>query len=365
MAPTMRAWQYVNGVTAKTLVGRLEDSIALHVAASAPDKSSLTKDQLLIRVISASLNPADYKMPESDWFGRLFGLRADAQPGMDFCGRIVAKHDALNNTNSRYREGQRVFGSLAKASRFGTLGEFIVASTSEIAPAPEQIGSDQVAALGTSAGIAYKSLLLAGVKEGSSVFINGGSGGVGTYMIQLAKVLGATNVTVTTSSSNINLVRNLGADDIIDYKMADVLAELGRKGQIFDAVFDNVGIPQNLYQESHAFLKKSGVYVQVAADPTVWATFRILGIMSKSLVSPTGRAFRFAVDKGNGADYEVIARWVAEGKVKPVIGRTVEFEENVPEAYAELRRGRSRGKIVVHVGGGVRSENGRERVNSG
>lgn len=88
--PTMRAWQYVNGVTAKTLVGKLEDSIAVNAAASAPDKLSLAKDQLLIRVVSASINPADYKMPESDWFGRLFGLGDEAQPGLDFCGRVVA-----------------------------------------------------------------------------------------------------------------------------------------------------------------------------------------------------------------------------------------------------------------------------------
>lgn len=207
--------------------------------------------------------------------------------------------------------------------------------------------------MGTSAGIAYKSLLMAGIKEGSHVFINGGSGGVGTYSIQFAKLMGA-RVTTSTSSPNVDLVRDLGADDVIDYKMTDVLDELRRRGPVFDAVVDNVGIPKDLYDECHAFLKSNGAYVQVAADPTAGATCRILAALSKSFISPGRRAFHFATDKGNSSDYELIARWVAEGKVKAVIGRTFGFED-VPQAYAELRKGRSRGKIVVHV---LEGENG-------
>ncbi|KAK0653082.1 hypothetical protein B0T16DRAFT_427309 [Cercophora newfieldiana] len=339
----MRAWRYVNGVTAKTLVGKLEESIALDAAATAPEKSSLAQDQLLIRVLSASLNPADYKIPESGWFGQMFGLGADAQPGLDFCGRVVAKHD-LNTT---YNEGQRVFGTLRKASRYGTLGGFIVASTSELAAVPESVSTDQAAALGTSAGIAYRSLLSAGVKPGSNVFINGGSGGVGTFSIQFAKLMGAT-VTTSSSTANVGMVRKLGADDVIDYKKTGVLDELRRRGIVFDAVLDNVGTPEDLYDQCGGFLKGSGTYVQVAANPTAWATCGIVASLAKSFVVPGKRAFRFATDKGSSSDYELIARWVAEGKVAPVIGSLVEFED-VPRAYAELRKGRSRGKIVVHV----------------
>ncbi|KAK3343416.1 hypothetical protein B0T25DRAFT_299532 [Lasiosphaeria hispida] len=339
----MRAWQYTNGVTAKTLVGKLEDSIALDAAAPAPDKSLLAEDQLLIRVLSASLNPADYKMPESDWFGRLFGLGDEAQPGLDFCGRVVGKH-ALNTA---YSEGQRVFGSLGKASRYGTLGDMMVASTSELAAVPDGISTDQAAALGASAGIAYKSLVSAGIKPGSHVFINGGSGGVGTYSIQFAKLMGA-QVTTSTSTPNVDLVRKLGADAVIDYRTTDVLEELRRRGLVFDAVVDNVGTPKDLYHQCHGFLKSDGTYVQVAADPTARATCGILATLSKSFIMPGRRAFCFATDKGGSSDYALIARWVFEGKVEPVIGRLFGFDD-VMRAYAELRKGRSRGKIVVHV----------------
>ncbi|KAH6640258.1 hypothetical protein F5144DRAFT_559803 [Chaetomium tenue] len=345
---TMRAWRYANGATAKTLVGKLEDSIALDTTAPAPDRLSLAEDQLLIQVLSASLNPADYKMPESDWFGRLFGLGDEAQPGVDFSGRVVAKH-ARNTT---YNEGQRVFGSLAKASRYGTLGELIVASASELAAVPEGVSTDQAAALGTSAGIAYKSLLSAGIKPGSHVFINGGSGGVGTYSIQFAKLMGA-RVTTSTSSPNVDMVCKLGADGVIDYKAMDVLAELRRMGPVFDAVVDNVGTPTDLYDQCHGFLKSNGTYVQVAADPTARASCGILAALSKSFIMPGRRAFRFETDKGTSSDYELIARWVAEGWVEPVIGRSFGFHD-VTQAYAELRKGRSKGKIVVHV---VQEEN--------
>jgi NADPH:quinone reductase-like Zn-dependent oxidoreductase len=339
----MRAWRYANGATAKTRVGKLEESIALDVEAPAPDKSSLAEEQLLIRVLSASLNPADYKMPESDWFGRLFGLGSEAQPGLDFCGRVVGKHP-LNTANS---DGQRVFGSLAKASRYGALGDFVVASASEVAAVPDGVTDDQAAALGTSAGIAYKSLQSAGIKPGSHVLINGGSGGVGTYSIQLAKLMGA-EVTTCTSASHVELVLSLGADHVIDYRTTDVIAELRRRGPVFDAVVDNVGTPNDLYDQCHGFLKNAGIYVQVAASPTARATCDTLAALSKSFVMPGRRTFRFATDKGASSDYALLARWVAEGKLKPVIGRSFGFDD-VALAYAELRKGRSTGKIVVHV----------------
>jgi NADPH:quinone reductase-like Zn-dependent oxidoreductase len=339
----MRAWRYANGVTAKTLVGKLEDSIVLEAAVPAPDMSWPTKDQFLVQVQSASLNPADYKMPESGWFGRFFGLGDEAQPGLDFCGRIVGTHPM----NPEYYDQQHVFGSLAKASKYGTLGDFIVASTYELAVVPDGVTTDQAAALGTSAGIAYKSLLMAGIKSGSHVFINGGSGGVGTYSIQFAKLLGA-KVTTSTSTRNIDLVRKLGADDVIDYKKTNVLEALQGKGLVFDAVVDNVGTPEDLYDQCHGFLKSRGTYVQVAANPTAWASCGILATMFKSLVMPGRRAFRFAADKGTSRDYKVIARWVAQGKVEPVIGQSFAFGD-VPQAYAELRKGRSVGKIIIHV----------------
>ncbi|KAK3389547.1 hypothetical protein B0H63DRAFT_492462 [Podospora didyma] len=345
----MKAWRYANGITAKTLVGRLENSIILDTKAPMPDISMLAEHQVVVQVISAALNPADFKMPESDWFGRMFGLGNDAQPGMDFSGRIVSKHPS----NTTYKEGQLVFGSLAKASKYGTLGQFAVASTSELAALPPGVNPDQAAALGTSAGTAYSSLrsLAGGVTSTPAqrhVFINGGSGGVGTYAIQFAKIMGAT-VTTSTSTANIDTVRQLGADHVIDYKQANVLAELKRRGQVFDMVIDNVGTPQNLYDESHKFLKTDGTYVQVALNPTFRGTWDILVNVCKSMLGGgQRRKFQFVTDKGGSKEYAQFGQWVADLKLVPVIGNAFALDL-VPEAYARLREGRSVGKIVVHV----------------
>ena len=340
----MKAWRYANGITAKTLAGKLESSIAVDTTAPAPDMTMLTKDQVLVEVISAALNPADYKIPESDWFGRLFGLGHDAQPGVDFSGRVVSR----DTRNTAYVEGQLVFGSLTKASKYGTLGQFIIASISELAAIPAAVSVDHAAALGTSAGTSYKSLLAGGIKPGCWVFVNGGSGGVGTYTIQFAKILGAAKVVASTSTANVDLVRGLGADEVIDYKKTDVLGELRRLGQVFDIAVDNVGTPRDLYAQSRSFLKGNGTYVQVAANPTIGDMWSILINMAQSMLVKRQRTFRFVTDKGTSDDYALFGRWAAEGKLRPVIDGTFGFND-VPRAYTKLREGRARGKFIVHV----------------
>ncbi|KAK0733209.1 hypothetical protein B0T26DRAFT_745279 [Lasiosphaeria miniovina] len=347
----MRAWRYADGTTAKTLAGKLlEDSIVLDTAAPAPDRQSLAKDQFLVQVISAALNPADYKLPESDWFGRMFGLGKDSQPGMDFSGRVVARHPSLSPSASPFEEGQLVFGSLAKASRYGALGEFVVASTAELAALPATgITLDQAAALGTSAGTAWTAVasLGAAAKPDTHVFVHGGSGGVGSYAVQFAKLLGAASVTASASTANTAAVRALGADHVVDYKTTpDVAGELALQKRTFDLAVDCAGAPADFYERSASLLRPDGTYVQVAAAPTAGGIGRVVANMVKAAIAR--RRFGFAADKGNAEVYARFAGWVAEGKLAPVIGHTVAFED-VPAAYKTLREGRARGKIVVRV----------------
>ncbi|CAI4216009.1 unnamed protein product [Parascedosporium putredinis] len=288
----MKSWRYSKGVTAKTLTGKLEDHISLSNITRSPTKDSLARDQVIIRVLYATLNPADYKIPESDWFGRSFGLGNGAQPGMDFSGHVVAKHDS----NTKYKEGNLVFGSLKKASQYGTLGEFTVASVSELAIVPEGVTPMEAAAIGMSAGTAWNSLVSLTRESGAHVFINGGSGGVGAYTIQLAKSMGA-EVTATCSTRNVGLVSGLGADHVIDYKKTNLLEELQALGPQFDLVVDNVGEPHDLYHHSPGFLKVNGTFVQVAATPTATGTGQIFSNLIKSRL-PGYRNFHFVTDKG-------------------------------------------------------------------
>jgi len=344
---TMKAWQYAKGTSARTLRGKLEDSLVLNTEAAVPDKSVLAHNQLIIEVFSAAINPIDYKAPESGWFGRTFALGQGAQPGLDFSGRIVGKHPS----NTTFAEGQRVFGSLAKASKYGTLAQYTVATTAEIAPWPEGISADQAAALGMSAGTAYYSLLpYIKDKKGWHVFINGGSGGVGTFTIQFAKLMGA-KVTATASAANVDFVKSLGADEVIDYQEVDVITELGRRGSIFNLVVDNVGTPKDLYQRSGDFLKPDGTYMQVAANPTWNETWPNLKNMAVSAVVKWHQgSFRFIMERGDGADSALFGQWAAEGKLIPVVGERFAFED-VTRAYRKLREGHSRGKIIVHIKG--------------
>jgi len=336
MASTMKAWQY------NKINGKLEDSIALNTSIPIPTTSSLAKNDMLVEVLSAALNPVDYKLPES--IASTFMISKPATPGLDFCGRVKATHPS----NDSIKEGQLVFGCLHAPRKYGTCGQFITIPSSECALLPEGVDIDQAAAVGTAGMTAYQALLPGHVKAGSNVFINGGSGGVGTFCIQFAKAMG-TKITTTCSTPNVELCKSLGADEVIDYKTTDILSTLKGKGQVFDAVIDNVGSSATLFTQCEAFLKPDGIFVQVAMQVTLAG---MGGMMRKRLqprlLGGVGRKFHFVANESRTRDFEQIGKWMKDGKVKAVIEETFAFED-VPKAFEHLRTGHTKGKIVIHV----------------
>lgn len=337
MAKTMRTWQY------SAIQGNFEDSLTLKDDAPIPSISSLRKDELLIEVISASLNPVDYKIPVTPLIGRLLVSRP-ATPGIDFCGRVVGKH----SSNTSFEEGQLVFGGYAMINQRGTLSQYSVISMANVAPVPEGIDPDHAAAVGTAATTAYQSLMPSTLRAGAKVFINGGSGGTGTWGIQFAKALGAEVVT-TCSAANIELCKQLGADEVIDYTKTNIVENLQGRGNIFDLVIDNVGSTTELYDHSHQYLKPGGTFVLVG----VGASMSLSGIFSTltKQVRPAimgQKGFYFVQQKNDRKFFEQIGRWMGEGKARAVIDSTFSFDE-VQGAYKKLREGRAKGKIVVHI----------------
>lgn len=333
----MQAWQYTS------IKNTLESSLVLNDNVPPPDASSLPKDHVLIEVITASINPVEYKLPETPVIGR-FVVQPPASPGLDFCGRVRAKHA----TDTSFTEGQLVFGALCivtKLPKFGSLGQFIVAPCSQVASLPHGVQPDDAAAVGTAGVTALQSLPQHSIKPGANIFINGGSGGVGTFAVQFAKALGA-NVTTTCSTANVELCRGLGADEVVDYRKVDVVGELKKKGQVFDLAVDNVGVPA-LYEQSGHFLKPDGKFVQIALQKSM------LGMLRWSLLpawlSGGQRLYQFVRVKINRDHLEQIGQWIAQGKVRVVINEAFEWED-APKAYEKLRLGRTTGKIVVHVG---------------
>ncbi|KAH6886360.1 zinc-binding oxidoreductase [Thelonectria olida] len=333
MAETMRTWQYA------VVTGKLEDSIAITQVAK-PSASSLAKGQILVEIINASLNPVDYKIPESGFIGRMMITRP-ATPGLDFCGRVIARH----SSSKSFEEGQIVFGGFQSPSQLGTLGEYTVISQEQCTLLPDNVPPEQAAAVGTAATTAYQSLMPDSLKPGAKIFINGGSGGVGTWTIQFAKALGA-EVTTSCSTKNVELCRQLGADEVLDYTKGDVLSQLKTREKYFDLVIDNVGKDDELYNSKGQLLNQDGTFVQVGMPDTL--SFSSVGsTFKKQLCGVVGGQNYYFVNMKNSADiFRRIGVWMAEGKVHAVIDQVFEWEQT-PKAFEKLRGGHVKGKVVI------------------
>jgi NADPH:quinone reductase-like Zn-dependent oxidoreductase len=333
----MKAWQYDDAAKG------IENSLHLRDI-PAPSSSTLSNGELLVEVISASINPVDYKLPENGGLMAKLMVKCPAIPGLDYCGRVVA------TKSNDFQEGQLVFGALSGVPQpqYGTLAQLIVVPAANTALLPTNIEPDSAAAVGTAALMAYLSLLTSGPSlQGQRVFINGGSGGVGTFTIQFAKVLGA-HVTASCSSRNIVLCRRLGADDVIDYTKSDLVSELSQQGEVYDLVIDNAGAPATLYESCQNFLKPEGTFLQVAASPSLAGIANLVGRKIR-LLGGGRRRFNWVMVKPKKEYFQQIGKWMAEGKVQSVMDETFAYED-APRAFQRLKTGRATGKLIIHVG---------------
>jgi NADPH:quinone reductase-like Zn-dependent oxidoreductase len=321
--------------------GGLEKHLKFNPTAS-PPPSTLSAEQVSVEVISMSLNPGDYKLPELPLVGG-FMVPKPASPGIDYCGRVVSVGPALK---SILQPGQLVFGRLDRPIKFGTLGQYIIAPRNGCVTLPAGVDIDQAAAVGTAALSAYQSIV-PNIKSGDKVFINGGSGGTGVFGIQIAKVKGC-HVTTSCSTPNVQLCKDLGADEVIDYRTTNVSQELKSRGQQFALVVDNVGEPRDLYKASDQFLKEDGKYVQVGVPVSLSAIFGLLSQMWRPALLGGGKRKFEVLQVRNNKDLEQIGEWMKEGNVRAVIESTFALED-AAKAYEKLKTGRTRGKIVVHV----------------
>ena len=210
------------------------------------------------------LNPADYKLPELPILPRIL-IPKPASPGLTSAAASSPAHPAERNAHHEpLKTGQFVFGRLNWPYQYGTLAQFFLCPRAGIAPLPDGVEIDHAAAIGVAGHTAYQSLAPY-VKEGSRVFVNGGSGGVGIFTIQIAKILGY-HVTVSCSGRNVEFCKSLGADDAIDYTQGSLAQMLTAKGEMFDLLVDNVGRPLDLYKAADEFLAPGATFVQVAAS---------------------------------------------------------------------------------------------------
>ena len=288
-----------------------------------------------VRVRAASLNPLDWKVRA----GHVRFLPVFRAPprgmGADFAGEIVG---VGGGATSRH-VGERVLGALLPFGRAGTLAEFIVVALDRIVPIPDELDFEHAAALPIAGGTALQALTdEAGVAPGQRVLINGAAGGVGHFAVQIAKHLGA-HVVAVCSAANAEFVRNLGADEVVDYAREDFTLRSDR----FDVVFD--AACASSFAAAKSVLTETGCYINTGGDAGAVVSTAISAMLAR--FSSRQRAIPLALRSGPPI-WNRLAKLVREGVLRPHVERTIALEE-VAEAQRAMETGHARGKIVVRL----------------
>jgi NADPH:quinone reductase-like Zn-dependent oxidoreductase len=246
--------------------------------------------------------------------------------GWDVAGHV----DEVGRNVKRFHPGDTVFGSCQ-----GALAEYACAAEEQFAIKPTNLTFEQAAAVPTAALTALQGLRDAGkVQAGQSVLINGASGGVGTFAVQIAKFLGA-EVTGVCSTRNVELVRSLGADHVIDYTQEDFT----QGGPRYDLILDNVG--NRSFSDCRRALTPRGTLLPNTGHAGMG--YVLMAFARSAFVRQQGRLF---VEKPNAQDLLVLKELIEAGKVTPVIDKTYRLDES-PKALAYVGEGHARGKVVV------------------
>ena len=297
-------------------------------------------NEVLIKVRAASINPLDWRLMLGvpPIFRILFRLRKPTitEPGR--LGRDVAGEiEAVGRNVSQFKPGDEVFGWCR-----GALAEYVCTSESALVVKPKELTFEQAASVLVAALTALQGLRDQGqIRPGQKVLINGAAGGVGTFAVQIAKAFGA-EVTGVCSTRNVEMVRSLGADRVIDYTQEDFT----KSGQRYDLLLDNVG---NLSLAAcRRVLNPKGICV-IAGAPKEAAGFFVTRTLAAPVLSLfVSQRFVMFIAKLNKDDLTTLCDLMKSGKVTPVIDRRYRFSE-AREAMRYLEEGHARGKVVIMV----------------
>jgi len=304
------------------------------------EKPILNDNQVLVRVRAASVNPLDLTIKGPLLLRPLFGLRKpkETRLGVDYAGVV----EAVGKNVTQFKAGDEVFGG-----RNGALADYVcVLADRAVVLKPANITFEQAAAVPVAAITALQGLRDKGrIRAGQKVLINGASGGVGTFAVQIAKSFG-TEVTGVCSTRNVDLVRSIGADHVIDYTKEDFT----KGNQRYDLIYDLVG--NHSFSERRRILNPNGICVMAGLGGAGWHegfASRLLGELNGYLRSRfTRQKFIAYIAQFNKADMLILADLMQSGKVTPVIDRTFKFSETA-DALRYLETGHARGKVVVAV----------------
>ncbi len=296
------------------------------------DRPEVTENNVMVGVHAASLNAGDYfSMRGSPWLARFdvgFPKPKDHILGWDLAGLV----EEVGKNVTRFQPGDKVYASCS-----GTLAEYACAPESKFAIAPTNLTLEQVAAVPSASMAALHALRdQAKVQPGQEVLINGASGGVGTFAVQIAKVLGA-QVTGVCSTRNVEMVQSIGADHVTDYTKEDFT----QSGRCYDLILDNIG--NHSFADYRRALSPGGTHLPNTGHAGM--SYVIKAYVLSAFMQQHARPF---LSVPNAEDLLYIKDLIEAGKVKPVIDKVYPMSET-REAFRYLEEEHAQGKIVVLI----------------
>lgn len=308
----------------------------------------LQDNDVLVRIQAAAVNQLDSKVRDGE-FKLILPYRPPFVLGHDLAGTVVK----VGSRVKRFKAGEEVYAR-PRDHRVGTFAEFIAIDEADAALKPSNLSMTEAASIPLVGLTAWQALVEVGkVKPGQKVFIQAGSGGVGTFAIQLAKQLGAT-VATTTSAKNAELARSLGADVVIDYKTQDFEKVLSD----YDLVLNSQD-PKTL-EKSLGVLKPGGRLISISGPPDsafarelglnlfLKLVLRLLSRGVRKKAKRFGVAYSFLFMRAEGRQLGEIANLIEQGVIRPVVDKVFPFEKT-GDALAYVETGRAKGKVVIAV----------------
>lgn len=308
----------------------------------------LRDDDLLVEIHAAGVNPLDSKLRDGE-FRLILPYHLPLILGNELAGVVVR----VGSKARRFKPGDEVYARPDK-ERIGTFAEFIAMNEADVAMKPKTLTMEEAASIPLVGLTAWQVFVeRASLKRGQKVMIHAGSGGVGTFAIQLAKHLGGT-VATTTSTANVDLVKSLGADIVIDYKKQDFEKVLGG----YDVVLNSLG--KDTLEKSLSMLKAGGKLISISGPPDAefakgigasWPLQQVTRLLSFGIrrkAQRHGVSYSFLFMRANGEQLSKITSLIESGVIRPVLDRVFPFEA-AQEALTYIETGRSKGKVVVRV----------------
>jgi NADPH:quinone reductase-like Zn-dependent oxidoreductase len=312
-----------------------------------PDPA-LRDHDVLVQIYAAGVNPLDSKIRDGE-LKLILPYRLPLILGNELAGVVVRVGSKVRG----FKPGDEVYAR-PNQDRIGTFAEFIAMNEADVALKPKNLTMEEAASIPLVALAAWQVLIdRANLKKGEKVLIHAGSGGFGTLAIQLAKHIGAT-VATTTSAANVDLVKSLGADVVVDYRQEDFEKVLSG----YDVVVNSLG--KDTLEKSLNVLKPGGKLISISGPPDaafakesglnwfVQQAMRLLSFGIRKKAKKAGISYSFVFMRANGEQLSKITSLIDDGIIRPVLDRVFPFAAT-SEALAYLEKGRAKGKVVVEL----------------